>query len=278
MIKMDSFIPVNPNEAPLSKEECTAAVAELYTAYKQFRAVNRRFDDPYRYGEPRYVLFSYVKSAGATADKDGFLGVAKIRGAFHTEREAAEKAEDLIKNVDSTNSIYTAMMGVPFPLINKGHASELTEVDISNKIEKVISDNVKAKRKEEEKEIKAIEERRKALVTDDGVTITQSEDPAETYVQLRVKLAHLRYGIKEHTAKANECISMEKNVRQQIIESATKHPEYEDEFIKRYQAGRRKANVPENTDFGGFMKYLLDPINPDENSKNTIEIIPSYIS
>jgi len=273
---MDSFVPLNSKEKPLSEEECAAAVSKLYNA-KPFRSVNRKLHDPYKYGEPRFGLFSFIKADGATADKDGFLGVAKIRGVFYTEQEAADKAEEIIRDVDSTNSIFTTLVGVPFAIEDKNHALELTEIDISKKIEKVISDNVRAKRKAEEKEIREIEERRKALVNNDG-TINESDDPGEMYIRLRVKLAHLRYGIREHTAKANECIKLEKSVRQQIIECKAEHPEYEENFIDRYKAGRRNANVPESTDFGGFMSYLLEPINPEDVSGDIIEFIPSYIS
>lgn len=265
---MDSFMPSNIKEPKLTQEECDIAIPSLYEK-KLFRSVNRKLYDPVKPGEPRFALFSFAKASGATPDSDGFLGVAKIRGVFHTEQEAAERAEEIIRDVDSSNSIFTALCGVPFPLVVKGCANNLSEIDISKKVEKTISDNVRAKRKAEAKEIQEIEERRKALVNDDG-TINESEDPEDMYVQQRVKLAHLRYAIKEHAAKLKECTEIEKSVRIHLNECKRDHPEYEENFVKRYQEGRRKAKIPESTDFGGFMKYFIDPIDPEEEGVSYI--------
>lgn len=276
---MDSFVPSEETTtvSPLTQEECKNAGDALVNT-KPFRSVNRKLYDPIKPGEPRFALFSFAKATGAQPDKDGFLGVAKIRGVFHTEQEAADRAEEIIRDVDSTNSIFTAYCGAPFPLVVKGCAQELSEIDISNKVDKIISDNVRAKRKADEKEMKDIEARSKALVNDDGTIVKEDEDPEEMYVQQRVKLAHLRYAIKEHAAKAKECMELEKSVKAHLKEAMAANPEYEEGFVKRYQAGRRKANVPESTDFGGFMKYFLDPIDEEPTNENVVELLPSYIS
>lgn len=266
--KMNSFVPSNTNEQKLTQEECEIAIPTLYNQ-KPFRTVNRKLYDPVKHGEPRFALFSFAKASGATPDSDGFLGVAKIRGVFHTDQEAADRAEEIIRDVDSSNSIFTTLCGAPFPLVVRGCSQELSEVDISKKVDKIISDNVRAKRKAEAKEIEEIEERRKALVNDDG-TINESEDPEDMYVQQRVKLAHLRYAIKEHGIKLRECSELEKTVRTNLNECKSLHPEYEENFVKRYKEGRRRAKIPESTDFGGFMKYFLDPIDPPEPGSEAV--------
>jgi len=258
---MESFVPLNATESPLTPKECEAAVSELYNG-KPFRIANRRLVDPMKPGEPRFMLFSFTKAEGATPDKDGFMGVAKIRGAFFTEQEAAIRAEEIIRDVDSSNCVNTAIAGMPFPLVAKGYALEETEIDLSKKTEKVISDNVRAKRKADEKEIREIEERRAALLNDDG-SIKESESPEDVYIQQRVKLAHLRYAISEHISKLKECRDLEMKVRTHLRECRLQHPEYEDDFIKRYQEGRRKVGIPADTDFSGFMKYFSDPIDPE---------------
>lgn len=255
---MDSFSPNDIKAEPLNASETAAAVSDLFSPVK-FRSVNRKLVDPAKPGEPRFALFSFAKSAGSTADKDGFFGVAKIRGVFYTEAEAANRAEEIIREVDSSNSIFTAICGQPFPIVDRGHSAELTEIDVSKKTEKIISDNVKAKRKAEEKEIREIEERRQELMNDDG-TIKESDNPEDAYVQKRLKLAQLRYNIKEHRSKAEQCEEMEKETVKDLIDAQKDHPEYEENYIKRYQAARRKANIPEDTDFSGFMTYFCDPV------------------
>lgn len=265
-------MPSNTTESPLTVEECASATPILFNR-KPFRVVNRKLVDPHINGAPRFGLWSFAKAVGATPDKDGFFGVAKLRGAFYTEAEAADKAEQLIKDVDSANSIFTVIFGEPFPVTDTGFSRELTEIDISNKVQKVISENVRAKRNADEKEMNQILERERALVNDDG-TINESVEPEEMYVQQRVKLAHLRYAIKEHALKFKECTELEKTVRKNLLESKAEHPEYEEGFVKRYQTGRRKANISAETDFTGFMRYLVDPIEVDERE----DAAPSYIS
>lgn len=255
---MNSFLPTDKNAPPLTTEEQEVAVKTLYSPPK-FRQVNRKIMDPVKPGEPRFMLFSFVKSEGATPDKDGFLGVAKIRGAFYSEDDAAKRADELIKDVDSTNSIYTAICGQPFPLVDRGFADELSEVDVSGKTEKIISDNVKAKRKAEEREIRAIEERKAALLEADG-SIKESSDPLDAYIQKRIKLAQLRYNIKEHRKLALACEDNEKTVVADLLEHSRSHPEHENTFVARYQETRRKCNIDEKTDFTGFMTYLMDPV------------------
>ena len=266
---MDSFVPLNSQEPELSKEECDLAVNELVK--KPYRVFRKNLHDPKKPGEPQFALFSFAKAAGATPDKDGFLGVAKIRGVFYGEEDAARRAEEIIRYVDSSNVIWTAICGEPIPLVPKGFSKNLTEVDISNKIAKAVSDNVRAKRKEEEREMQEIKNRQEALMNDDG-TVKESIDPEDKYVEQRVKLAHLRYAIVEHEKKMKECAALEVKVRDSLREYSKENPEFEANFVQRYKEGRRKANIAETTDFGGFMQYFLDPIDPIEGAD------PSYIS
>lgn len=261
---MDSFLPTNSGEKRLTSKELESAVSQLHNR-DLYRSVNRRLCDPIKPGEPNFALFSFIPSIGATPDTNGFYGVAKIRGVFFNVEDADKRAEELIRDVDSVNTIYTALCGSPFPLVVKGFAKDTVEIDISKKVEKTISDNVRAKRKADEKEVREIEERRKALLTDDG-RILQSVDPAEKYVEQRVKLAHLRYTINEHSIKIEECRKLEASTREHLKECIAEHPEYEENYIARYKEGRRKANIPEETDFNGLMKYFADPIDPSDVS------------
>jgi hypothetical protein len=257
---MESFKPTDARAAPLSTDECMKAVDEL-TGKLIYPKINRKFVDPARPGDHRFALFSFVKAKGATADNDGFFGVAKIRGSFYTAEEAAIRAEELIRDVDSTNSIYTCLMGAPFPLVTKGNAKTLSEVNLRDKTEKAISDNVRMKRLEEQKEIDEIKERSNALMNNDTDEVAD-EQPAEKYIEQRVKLAHLRYAMHEHTTKLAECKELEIKVRDVLRQEAGKHPDYEEGFLARFNHGRRKAHIPEETDLTGFLKYFADPIDP----------------
>ena len=253
---MDSFIPSDSCAPSLSPDERDAAVSELHIA-TPFSRVNRKFVDPQKPGDHKYALFSFVKSKTATADPDGFFGVAKIRGSFYTEDESAARAEELIKDVDSTNSIYTCRIGVPFPLIDRGYADQLTEVDLQNKTESAISDNIRAKRQAEQKEMNEIKARRDALMKDDG-----NIGPEEEYIEQRVKLAHLRYAIHEHAIKGEECKELEKKVRLHLNQCKDANPEYEANYMEKYMQSRREVGAPKETDEIGFMRFMADPIDP----------------
>lgn len=259
---MDSFkITTSSNDfTPLTETETKLAVSELIVK-SSYRQINRKLIDPQKQGEHKYALFSFVKAPNATCDSDGFFGVAKIRGSFFTEEEAARRAEEIIRDVDSTNSIYTCLIGVPFPLVVKGCAEDLTEIDLRNKTENVISENVRAKRLSEQKEINEIKERRDALLKNEGKI--DSIHPEEQYVEQRVKLAHLRYAINEHTSKLAECRELEKKVRTNLNECKERNPEFEINYMERYKRGRREVGISEEADVTGFMKYMADPIDPD---------------
>lgn len=258
---MESFKPTHPNEPALDATQTAAAVAELYNP-RVFKAVNRKFIDPPKAGDPRFLLFSFTKAEGATPDKNGFLGVAKIRGAYTTAQEAEIGAEQIIREVDSANSVFTMLMGHPFPLVVRGFAENLSEVDLSKKTEQVIAENVRAKRRAEEKEIREINERKAALLNDDG-SIKESAEPVLTYTDQRVKLAHLRWAIYEHTKKAIECRAMEQKVRAELRACDQENPMFNQEFLIKYIEGRRQANIPEETDFTGFMQFLTEPVDPE---------------
>lgn len=226
--------------------------------------IGKKYIDPVRKGEPRFVLFSYIKSKDATCDKDGFFGVAKVRGVFYTEEEAAERAEEIIKDIDSTNSIFTCLVGVPFPIVDKGHCDTVSEIDVRKKVETTISENVRAKRLTEQKEMQDIKEREEELMDENGIARDPGDE--EQYIQNRVKLAHLRYAINEHNVKIKECKELIDKVVSVLLTSKAENPEFEENYLKRYKEGRRKVGIPENTDMSGFMKFMADPIETEDVS------------
>jgi Family of unknown function (DUF5832) len=258
---MESFNLTNAAESPLTADESAAAVATLYTP-RPFRIANRNFVDPIKHTDPTYFLFTFVPSKNAVADESGWYGVAKIRGFGHTLEEVDLRAKEIIEKIDSSNSIFTGVCGRPFPLVTRGFASDLVEVDVSNKTEQIISDNVRAKQKAAEKEMKEMEQRRAALVKEDG-TINDDISGQELYIQERVKLAHLKYACFEHLSKRDECLKSIERVKAFLRNANTENPEYEENFIKRYKEGRRAAKIPEETDFVGFMKFIAEDIDVD---------------
>jgi hypothetical protein len=255
---METFTPVNATEPPLTKEETAAAVGELYKR-EPFRIANRNLVDPLRPTDPRYFIFSFIKAPGAIADPDSkILGVAKVRGMGYTVEEMDARARELIENVDSTNSIFTGVCGMPFPLVDSGFASEVIEVDLSKQTEKIISDNVRAKRNAAEKEMREIEERRNRLVNKDGSLNEPNVEPLDIYIGERSKLAQLKFEINEYIKKIQERRDVLKTVKEYVLRMESENADFKEKFVERYKQSRRAVGIPEDTDFSGFMTFLLD--------------------
>ena len=105
-----------PSVPPLTDQETKQAMSVLNnTSLLSFPQVERRYADPPVEGQ-KIVLVSFVPAKGAQPDQHGVFGFAKVRGSYLTEHEANDRAEYLVKNVDSYHPIYHARVGQPFPL------------------------------------------------------------------------------------------------------------------------------------------------------------------
>ena len=71
----------------------------------KFPRVERQFADP-PIPLQMFSLVSFVPARGATPDKDGVFGFMKARGNYATTQEANERAEYLLRNVDSYHQIF----------------------------------------------------------------------------------------------------------------------------------------------------------------------------
>ena len=146
---------------PLSDKEAEEAVAELSdtTLIKKFPQTERFYADPI-YNNQMYCLHSFVPSKNATPDEHGVFGFMKCRGAFHNIEEANDRAEWIIRNVDSYHSIQTGYSGKPFPVCHdfKEFVAETHEVDIRKKAIETLSEDIKRKKEEERRDIADIRE------------------------------------------------------------------------------------------------------------------------
>jgi hypothetical protein len=238
--------------APLNETETKEAVADLVK--KSYVQVNRRYEDP-AIPRQKFGLFSFIPSAGAQPDEKGFFGFAKIRGVFETEAEAEEHAEGLIRDVDSTNSVFTCIVGRPFPVVTSGFAHDVKEIDLQKEAEKAIAENVKAQRKKEKKKMDEIKDREEMLKKD-----VSDPDPEDAYVTLRVKLATLKFTTEEHHKKIAECAENMDRTRAEIIELERENPTWYGRCMDKYKKARAESGIPDDQEFSGFMKYILDVV------------------
>lgn len=238
---------------PLSADELPKAV-ETLSVRAPFSKLNRRYVDPPIINQ-NFALMSFIPSPHVKPDEDGFYGFVKIRGVYNTLEEADACTENIIRNVDSCNTVYTCNVGRPVPLCISGHAATLNEINLQDKTEDTIAKNVREKRKQDQMEIEAMKEREEALKKD--VSEPNIEDE---YVAKRVKLATLKFTFEEHIKKAKEYNELRKKCEKDLLDLSELHPEFEERYMERYMEGRKKANIPDDAEMPGFMAFMNDPL------------------
>lgn len=260
--------PFVPSKAPvLTEDETKRAVEVLYdnSFTRNFPTVERRFTDPTIINQT-LCLVTFVPAAGATPDESGCFGMMKVRGTFGNIEDADQKAADLIQNVDSTNTILTAYVGRPFPLIKPGegekYGASLQKIDVDKKTAEVIDNNTKAKREQDRKEINEIKEREKRLKEDVKQESTNISDD-EKYTMLRVKRSQLIFTYVEAKNKLVELKKLIEGAQEEITVMDEKDSTLKDVYINKYLYARRECGIPEKDD-ETFMKYMGDDVDLQE--------------
>lgn len=257
------------NLPPLNEEQTTQAVAELYdnTSLQTFPRVERRYADP-PITNQNYALVSFVPSVDAQPDADGCYGCMKIRGVFATLDEADERAEFIVKNVDSYQSILTTFIGRPFPLIacdGEQYGAKLRKIDLDKKTEQVITKDVKQKREQENKEMADIKKREENLKKD--VARTVEEIPTdEVYTTLRVKRSQLIFTYVDNKKKMEELKQLIRDTDAEIKKLDESDPIFKQNYFEQYMEARKASGfndeMIQNSDT--FMKYLGDDVDLNE--------------
>ena len=238
----------------LSKEDTSAAKTDILQTdfIRRYPASEKTFADPNIPGQ-RYCLVSFVPSVDASPDKDGVYGMFKVRGSYDTEDECDERAEHLIRTVDSYHKIFTTYVGRPFPATNSSKwSADTNEIDIKKKVTEVISKDIKRQRQEEKKEIEDIKEREKKLMED----VEKDFDPYERYIELRVKKAQLVWTYLETQKKMDEMKQSIINTRAEIKELDEEDPSFLTSYRDKYMSARQEAGLKD--DDASFLSYLGD--------------------
>ena len=247
----------NQGNRNLTEEEVGIAMNTLdnKSYVKQFLRVERRYADPI---EPlqRIGLFSFVPAKGCTPNKNGIYGFAKLRGNYSTDREASERAEYLIRNVDSYHQLYHTYVGRPFPLtVSSDYSGEKTEIDIRKSMTDSMSESVKAKRNEEKKKIQEIKDREKELLSESK---KDEDDPVDIYTTLRVKKAQLTWTYLETEKKLEEMKNIIIKTRDELNEMDAENTEFADTYFQKYKEARDFAGLDNSNDQNTFMRYLVE--------------------
>ena len=191
--------------APLSDAELSTVRGDCLVSvpvyYNEARRVDRSYADP-AVPLQHIGLISWIPARGALPDADGVYGFAKLRGTYSLPQEADQRAEELVRNVDSYHQIFHAPVGRPFPLTTKSTWSQNTrEIDLRTKMADTMDHSVQQKRTDELQAMREIRQQEEKLRSDVART---TEDPLEAYTTLRVKYAQVAWTYLETGKKLTD--------------------------------------------------------------------------
>lgn len=259
--KENPWIP--DKKAPsLTDKETTEAVKDLnITVFiDKFPKVERNYIDPPPLNQ-NIGLISFIPSKGATPDKNGLFGFAKLRGNYATELEANQRAEFLIRNTDSYHKIYHTYVGRPFPITESSdYSATVDEIDLHKQVSETISADIKAKKQSEKRAMTDIKEREDELLAESerAKKDEPNEDPYENYITLRVKKAQLTWTYKEHQKKMAEVKDILVDTRKSIEELDETYPTYKDKYFDKYVKARESAGLSVEVLEDNFMKFMVE--------------------
>ena len=251
----------------LSETEVEQAMKTLnITDFRdKFTKVDRTYADP-PVAMQNIALISFTPAKGATPNENGVFGFAKVRGNYATAMEADQRAEFLIRNVDSYHTIYHAYVGRPFPMtFSSKYSAETSEIDIRKETTQSVSTNIKKQKLDEQKTASEINKREEEMLAesdkarkDDG-TGDPDVYPYEEYITQCVKKAQLSWTFLEHLKKMDEVRGIILSTREKINKMDQDFPEFKDKYLQKYMDARKKAGLDETIrdTQDNFMKFMI---------------------
>lgn len=212
----------------------------------------RFFADP-DFNNQIYALFSFVPSMGATPDKDGIFGMAKIRGVTSDLPSADERAEFLIRNIDSCHKVFTTYVGKPFPVTTVSRFSaDQNKIDIRKKAIEIVGADIRQKRLDNDREMREMKERENKLLNEQE---EKGEDPLERYIVLNVKRAQAIWTYVENMKKLKSILRTIQNSEKEYKDMDAEDLTYKARYRQRYVEARKSSGLKVSDD-DTFMRYL----------------------
>ena len=271
--------------AALTEEEVKSAVETLdNTSFiSKFPRVDRTYADP-PVPLQTFGLVSFTPAKGATPNSSGVFGFAKLRGNYASQLEAKQRAEAIIRNIDSYHQIYHTYVGRPFPITaSSKYSAETDEIDIRKEMTASVSQSIKSKKQKERKEIEEIKQREEALLAESRRD-PEDVDPYDEYITLRVKKAQLSWTYLEHNKKMAEVKDIIVKTRARLEELEKGDSEFKEKYYAKYVKAREDVGLTMDAKEAGqnFMKFLVeDAVLPgidDVDAKEDVSTEPTIDS
>lgn len=259
-------------EPPLSEEDFNRATEELNNnSYMglNFPRVDRVYADPAIMNQV-YGLISFIPAKGSKPNKNGVYGYAKLRGNYGSDIESNQRAEFLIRNVDSYHQIYHTFVGRPFPLTSSSkYSAEVDEIDIKKDMTESISSDVKNKRMKEKREVEEIQQREAELLKESKKAQAGEKvyDDFDEYITLKVKKAQLTWTYLEHKKKMAEIRQHIVRSRADIEDMDKREPDFQNQYFEKYMNARKQAGLGESQykqTEDNFMKFMVEDVEIPE--------------
>jgi hypothetical protein len=253
---------LDKNAPPLSKDELIDAYkTQVVSDYvRKFPRNEKFYADPIDSKIPNQImgLFSFIPSPGATPDKNGIYGMAKLRGNYSSLEEMDERAKVILRDIDSYHKLYYTYVGRPFPCtVDSRYSQEKTEIDIRKDTTEIISKDIKQQKAKDQKEIDEIKERTEELYSDTN-KLLDDIDPYDQYITLKVKRSQLKFTYLEHKKKMKEIEEILVKTNKELTELDESHPDFKDNFYNKYMDARRKAGLKDTDE--SFIQYMCDDL------------------
>jgi len=246
---------------PLSEEEMSSALPALNeTSFiKKFAKVDRVYTDP-SIPMQNISLFSFTPAKGATPNSNGVFGFGKIRGTYNLPQEAEERAEYIIRNIDSTHQVFHTYTGRPFPITTSSkYSAETSEIDIRKEMTSATSNNVKQSRKTDEQTIKEVRDREEILLAESKMD-PEDVDPYDEYITLKVKKAQLTWTYFEHKKKMEEILPIIGKTKERLLELDATNSEFTEKYLEKYMDARKASGLTDEKAKENFLQFLVEDV------------------
>ena len=245
----------------------------------KFPSHDRNYADP-PLNLQQIGLFSFIPAKGAKPNDRGIYGFAKLRGNFASEMEANQRAESLIKDHDSTHTIFHTYVGRPFPVtINENYATETSEVDIRRDTVEAVSNTMKIKKDDDKRKAQDMKDREAELIADVSPDKDKEIVEQDDYITLKVKKAQLTWTYIEHIKKIKEIKEIIVRTRQQLVEIDAANPSLNEKYYDKYKDARVKSGlkIDDKALSEGFTKYLVEDVKLPGIDEIADELIDTII-
>lgn len=246
---------------PLSEEEMSGAMTALndLSFVTKFAKVDRVYSDP-TIPMQNISLFSFTPAKGATPNENGVFGFGKIRGTYNLPQEAEERAEYIIRNVDSTHQVFHTYTGRPFPITTSSkYSAETSDIDIRKEMTSATSSNVKERRKTDEQTIREVKEREDALIAESKMDPADA-DPYDEYITLKVKKAQLTWTYFEHKKKMEEIVPIIAKTKDRLGELDASNSEFSEKYLEKYMDARKASGLTDEKAKENFLQFLVEDV------------------